>query len=303
MQTNTSAGPVIFGEVLFDRFPDGSSVLGGAPFNVAWHLQGFGVRPLFISRIGDDALGVKIKQAMAQWGMDLSGLQIDSERSTGVVEVEFKEGEPYFSILPNRAYDFIEADQALAVLRQQTILYHGTLALRHSVSREALRALRQRQNFSIFLDINLRAPWWRANEMPALLEGGRWIKLNDKELAQLANLFSLPGKTPIEQAGQLQDAVEGDLLIVTRGAAGAFCRHKDGRLEAMRPSALVKVIDTVGAGDAFSAVMLLGLLRDWRLSVTLRRALDFAGAICGVRGAVVADERFYAKYLKKWSEL
>ena len=66
--------PIIFGEVLFDCFPDGSRVLGGAPFNVAWHLQAFGAEPLFVSRVGNDPMGRKIRDAMLQWGMDTSGL-------------------------------------------------------------------------------------------------------------------------------------------------------------------------------------------------------------------------------------
>ncbi len=86
--------PVIFGEVLFDRFPDGNSVLGGAPFNVAWHLQAFGARPLLISSVGDDELGAEIRQTMQDWGMDDSGLQTDAAHPTGTVEVSFNAGEP-----------------------------------------------------------------------------------------------------------------------------------------------------------------------------------------------------------------
>ena len=84
----------IFGEVLFDRFPDGSSVLGGAPFNVAWHLQAFGQRPLFISRIGRDRLGDTIRSAMQSWQMDVLGLQQDEIYPTGTVQVAIEQGEP-----------------------------------------------------------------------------------------------------------------------------------------------------------------------------------------------------------------
>ena len=77
--------PVIFGEVLYDRFPDGSVVLGGAPFNVAWHLQAFGVAPLFVSRVGDDALGRSVRNTMIAWEMDTSGLQLDPVHPTGSV--------------------------------------------------------------------------------------------------------------------------------------------------------------------------------------------------------------------------
>lgn len=119
----------VFGEVLLDEFPDGQQVLGGAPFNVAWHLQAFGQATDFISRIGDDAEGQAITQAMQQWGMRLENLQIDPTYPTGKVQITVHNGEPHYAILANQAYDFIDA---LAIKEQSTVsdvLYHGTLAL------------------------------------------------------------------------------------------------------------------------------------------------------------------------------
>ena len=85
--------PLIFGEVLFDHFPDGTAVLGGAPFNVAWHLHAFGLRPLMISRIGNDELGGRVQEAMQKWGMDCSGMQIrHCTHPTGTVQVTFQDG-------------------------------------------------------------------------------------------------------------------------------------------------------------------------------------------------------------------
>lgn len=99
---------VIFGEVLFDCFPDGKRVLGGAPFNVAWHCQAFGMKPLLISRVGNDTPGEEIQQAMADWGMTTAGLQLDLQHPSGVVDVQFVEGEPVYSIVENSAWDFID---------------------------------------------------------------------------------------------------------------------------------------------------------------------------------------------------
>ena len=90
---------LIFGEVLFDCFPNGKQILGGAPFNVAWHLQAFGVAPLLISRVGNDGLGTQIKTAMQAWGMDCSGLQVDPDRPTGTVTVQFNGEEPLYDIV------------------------------------------------------------------------------------------------------------------------------------------------------------------------------------------------------------
>lgn len=101
----------IFGEVLIDQFPDGQQVLGGAPFNVAWHLQAFGQHPCFISRVGKDATGATIRKAMADWGMNIENLQIDHNYPTGTDKVTIDKDEPSYEILAGQAYDFIAAQQ------------------------------------------------------------------------------------------------------------------------------------------------------------------------------------------------
>ena len=93
----------IFGEVLIDQFPEGEQVLGGAPFNVAWHLQAFGMAPTFISRIGKDASGESLKQAISEWGISIENLQIDAIYPTGTVAVSINKGEPSYAILANQA--------------------------------------------------------------------------------------------------------------------------------------------------------------------------------------------------------
>jgi len=150
--------PVVFGEVLFDRFPDGSSVLGGAPFNVAWHLHGFGMYPLFVSRVGDDALGEQVLDIMQQWGMDSSHLQRDAEHPTGQVEVKIEGGQPSYTILPQQAYDFIEPP--LLVAADFSLIYQGSLITRSPVSCAALHRLCERSRLPRFMDVNLRSPWW-----------------------------------------------------------------------------------------------------------------------------------------------
>jgi len=98
----------IFGEVLFDEFPDGNRVLGGAPFNVAWHLQAFSQTPLFISRVGNDSEGSQICKSMLNWGMNIDALQTDEKLPTGKVIVELEDGEPSYDIIAPAAYDAIE---------------------------------------------------------------------------------------------------------------------------------------------------------------------------------------------------
>lgn len=287
--------PGIFGEVLFDRFPDGTEMLGGAPFNVAWHLQGLGLAPLFMSRVGDDAPGQFILDRMRAFGMATRGVQIDPLHPTGRVAVSFEDGEPRYDILADAAWDFIAGD-GLPAAGELALLYHGSLALRGAVSRQSFADRYRRAGVPLFVDVNLRAPWWQADLVRTLIGDATWLKLNDDELDQL-----VPGSAPqLARAGRLVGEHDLDLLILTRGAAGATAIDKSGECREVRPTAAGEVVDTVGAGDAFAAVVLLGLLGDWPLALTLSRAQELAGRIVGLRGATPQDAAFYAPLIDRW---
>ena len=291
--------PVLFGEVLFDRFPDGE-VLGGAPFNVAWHLRGFGENPLFISRVGDDDGGRKVRLAMDAWGMDASGLQVDAEHPTGAVRIELVDGEPRFEILPDQAYDYIYLAD-VPELGRPAFLYHGSLALRRAQapsSRTTLETLVRHYEIPVFLDVNLRPPWWTADDVLRWAVQANWIKLNLDELETL-----VPGEeAPEARARQFLAKYSLEYLILTRGSEGALALSATGEAESVRPVPATHVVDTVGAGDAFTSVFLLGRLRGWPLATTLERAQAFASAIVGVRGATVADRAFYQQFLDAWDQ-
>jgi fructokinase len=287
--------PVIFGEVLFDRFPDGSVVLGGAPFNVAWHLQAFGKAPLFVSRVGDDPLGHRIRDTLHAWEMDTSGLQLDSSHPTGSVEVRIEDGEPHFDIVDNQAYDFIDP-AAVPPLPARALLYHGSLAVRNAASAQALRQLQQGRELQRLVDVNLRPPWWRQDSLVSLLQGARWIKLNEAELRLL-----VPGAESLQaRMHTLQTQCAAELLIVTRGAAGAVVLAPGGEESSVVPELKNEVVDTVGAGDAFTSVMTLGLLSGWRVPLMLERAQAFASAVTGIRGATTDDPGFYQPFIDRW---
>ena len=286
--------PLVFGEVLFDRFPDGSAVLGGAPFNVAWNLQALGLPPVLVSRVGRDELGERIVDAMAGWGMDPSGLQRDERRPTGTVEVTLDDGEPQYEIAPDRAYDHIAAD-ALPEPDPDALVYHGSLALRTPVPRPALQRLRAAAA-GAFVDVNLRDPWWEPGHVRELLHGAAWAKLNGDELARL-----VPDEPDRDRRAQHLLA-EADLqcLIVTLGADGAVAYGRDGWTRSPSPPDPAEVKDTVGAGDAFSAVVMLGLARRWPWPLILERAQELAGAVVGLRGATTTDRDFYAPFRRGW---
>lgn len=285
----------VFGEVLFDYFPDGSRVLGGAPFNVAWHLQAFGQSPRFISRIGNDSAGLEIAALMDAWGMSREALQIDGEHPTGSVKVIIKDGEPYYEIVADCAYDFI-SEKMLEEKNTQGILYHGSLALRNPVSRAALQAAKARHEGNVFIDVNLRPPWWGPETLLPLLDDADWVKLNEDELAVLCP------ESAGREAAMLEFCELYDLetLVVTRGEEGAVACDRHQHFVSVKPPASIAVVDTVGAGDAFATILLLGLSKQWPLEATLERAQAFACAVVGKRGATIADKRFYSAFSASW---
>jgi len=283
--------PLIFGEVLFDVMPDGTRVLGGAPFNVAWHLEAFGLRPLMITRVGTDDSGDEVLAAMASWGMDTSGVQRDDTYPTGRVEVDLDDGEPTFHILPDQAYDHLDGGLAVRSAAGSTfsLLYHGSLISRGDVSGSSLDDLAKGFRAPVFVDVNLRDPWWNREDVVASVRRATWVKLNEAEIALLA------GASDTKTATVFLGDHELDAIIVTKGGRGAVVVDGGGVFEAT-PPAEVEVVDTVGAGDAFSAVFILGLSKGWSTDVALGRALEFAAAVCTLAGATTADRRVYDEF-------
>jgi fructokinase len=292
--TTTGRRPLVFGEVLFDCFPDGSRVLGGAPFNVAWHLRALGHEPLLVSRVGADDAGNEVLRAMRDWRMDASGVQDDPHHPTGRVVVTLEGGQPSYEILPAQAYDHIGPVTGGA---SAALVYHGTLALRQRDSRRALDDICANSGAPVFVDVNLRDPWWNAGAVGELLDAARWCKVNDRELATLAG----PGE-PVAAARRLIAHHDLAQVFVTLGAAGAFSLTADGLLANVAPDRSVPVVDTVGAGDAFAAVLIAGLLGGWPLPLTLHRAQQLASAVCGQRGAVPDTPDLYRALLSRWKE-
>lgn len=300
MDKPVTESPVIFGEVLFDCFPGGETVLGGAPFNVSWHLHAFGCNPLFISRIGGDTHGREIVTAMQDWGMNRQGLQTDPLLATGRVDITINpEGEPCYEICHPVAYDDLTID-GLPDLSPKTLkvpmVYHGSLALRSPENHPVFQALRERCPAPIFLDVNLRAPWWQKEPVLNLVKNADWVKLNHDELEALGtNRGSV-----VDQCRAWIDQYQLKGVILTLGANGAQVITTTECLVASPPR-VDKVVDPVGAGDAFSSVFIMGLIQNWDLTQTLVRAQDFAAAIVGQRGATCANKALYDRFLNTWN--
>lgn len=301
----TDSRPILFGEILFDHFPDGTATLGGAPLNVAAHLAGLGERPVLVSRVGADAEGERARDELARRGVDLRAVQLDTERPTGAVRVELAAGEPSFDILERRAWDAIDADTAVASLRGilPSVLYHGVLSARSPTSRSALQTLRALAAPSLFVDVNLRPPWTPVERALDLCGGAAWLKVNDRELAELAGIDAGGDDREVERAARLLLAHSGaSRLVVTRGERGAtlYVAGEAAVLAVTSVPATGAGGDPVGAGDAFSAVMLVGALRGWPAQRTLQRAAELAAAVCALRGALPSDSGWHAPFRRNW---
>lgn len=292
----------VLGEALIDRFAD-ADVIGGAPFNVARNLALLGAAPVMITRVGNDPLGDMIAADFGRFGMDSRGLQRDAARATGTVTVHMIGTQHRFEIGTDSAWDHIDAAEAVRVARESApaVAYFGTLAQRSAVSRDAIRSALSASDALPFLDLNLRdGPDNRALAEDSL-ERARLVKVAEDELEQLLTWFMPPGRqvrgTAIETLLQRFDLQR---LTITRGAEGWACLDAhQGWLEGVATPTTVR--DTVGAGDAFAAVLLLGELGGWPLRTTLQRASAHASAVCGISGAVDAGSSIYAHARAAWA--
>jgi fructokinase len=294
---------LVFGEVLFDQFPD-RTVLGGAPFNVARHLAGFGWPPLLISRIGRDEAQVEVLKAMERYNMDASCIQIDPLHPTGSVRIELNETGHTFEIVDNQAYDHIHQGMARlgALAARPQVVYFGTLASRHTNSYRALLGVLRLSPGLKFLDLNLRQPWFERGRTESLMRHAHVLKLNNDEFEVLSRWLNLKGSLEA-MCLQLLNRYDLRLLLLTRGEEGAYAAMPDGRSVDFSAKAMATpIVDSVGAGDAFSAVAIAGLLSDWPLPTLLERADAFARRVLGIRGAVPEDPALYEQAMTGWKE-
>lgn len=296
---------MLFGELLADCFPD-REVMGGAPFNVAYHLLGLGggtgLHPVLVSRVGKDERGQRLLNAIQAAGLAADGVQVDSLHPTGTVQVTLDgSGAHRFEIAPFQAWDFIHADLArlIALARRPQWIYYGTLAQR-GASRIALRALLRTTRARGFLDVNLRDPWVNEETLRWSLGKADTVKMNGEELLRIAAMLGLKGKP--EALGERLLSLFGiRRLLVTQGEEGAWLLDDKGRyFDSGEVQPVTDAIDSVGAGDAFAAVFIIGMTQDWPIGQTLERAHRFAGEICRQRGAVPDSDDFYQPFIADW---
>ncbi len=291
MSENDDSRPLIvgLGEVLWDMLPGGRQ-LGGAPANVAFHANGLGGRGAVVSCVGDDELGREIRRLLAEAGLDDRAVGVDPDRPTGTVTVELDAGgKPTFTIHENVAWDAIPFDDVLAELmaRADAVCF-GSLAQRSETSRATIRRALQatKPGCLRICDVNLRQSYYSRDVLVESFRAADVLKLNDEELPVVARLLALSAADDESAMRELLQQFDLRLVILTSGPAGSVLMSP--QQTSRRPASQVDVVDSVGAGDAFTAAAAMGLLGGADLATIHDRAEQVAGYVCTQPGATPA---------------
>jgi len=270
---------VCFGEVLWDLLPTGK-IAGGAPMNVAYQTNSLGMRSRMVSRVGNDEAGRELRAFLQDKGISTNLVQTDPDTPTGTVNVSLDgKGVPSYEIVQPAAWDFIEApSEVVQAVKDADALVFGSLSCRSEQTRNTLLQLLEFAPLRVF-DVNLRAPFYDQQLLEKLLPEAHFVKVNDVELAILADWYGLPGGEA-EQMAALRDRFGFERIVVTKGEHGAACLGPSGY--SGTPGISVQVQDTIGSGDAF----LSGFLSQMFAGKADQECLRFANAL----GALTATK-------------
>jgi fructokinase len=272
---------VCFGEVLWDVLSDVRKP-GGAPMNVAYHLNRLGIESIMISRIGYDKIGEQLKDFLREKGIETDFIQTDFEYPTSEVIASINENdEVTYEILYPVAWDFIEyKNQFNDLLTDADMLVYGSLAARNETSRQTLNQLIDHAKYRLF-DVNLRAPHFSEETVINLLKSADAVKLNSNELQVISSWFGgNNSKSETNQIARIQREFAIPEIILTKGGQGASYYTENERYDYQAYS--VDVQDTIGSGDSFLAAFISQKLSD----KSVEEMLDYAVAL----GAFVSSQ-------------
>ncbi len=271
------------GEVLWDILPE-RTCLGGAPANFAYITTLMGDQGIVASRVGEDSRGIDALQRLQELGLDIDHVQTDREHATGTVQVELDgKGLPRYRISYPVAWDFLQWTLDWQHLAEKAdAICFGSLAQRSEESRKTIRRFLSAVSpgaVKVF-DVNLRQSYYSYDVLSESMRLANIVKLNDEELPTIMKLGKLPHRDDLSSARRLLDAFDLEMICITRGGRGSLLVR--GRESSEHPGFRVKVADTVGSGDAFTA----GLVHEYLHGTSL----DLMNEVANLVGAWVASE-------------
>ncbi|MBJ7432742.1 MAG: carbohydrate kinase [Gemmataceae bacterium] len=278
--------PIVgFGEILWDMLPLGKQA-GGAPFNFTFHSYQLGWPAVMVSRVGKDELGQDLVEKCKELGLNPEFLQEDLIHPTGTVEVELdSQGQAEYEIKEDVAWDHLEWNDGLKNLAGNcAAVCFGTLCQRHSVTRNTLKNFLERcpkKTIKVF-DINLRQNFYNREILEESLYKATWAKVNEQELETLTDLLGLKGDDLKESLEILRRRYNLELAALTLGENGCLVNTKNERIYLQGHK--IEVADTIGAGDSFTAGLLVGLLKKKPLRRAITIANDLAAQVASKTG-------------------
>lgn len=275
---------ISIGEVLWDALPKGI-YLGGAPLNVAVNLQNLGIDCRMISAVGNDQLGNLASKYMTKRGLDTSLIQ-HNDFNTGLVEVEIDEnGVPDYNIHENVAWDhIIETEHLRKAIFDSDVIVIGSLIFRSVVSANTIKNLLINKlcDAKVVLDVNFRKSFYSKELIEELLKVADIVKLNDEELCEIQNWYGLDSDYQ-KSLLLLKERFGLESILLTRGENGSTILTDNGFME--KEIFLIKVKDTVGAGDAFLAGAIYCKLKEMSPDYTITFANAMGAFVASRNGA------------------
>lgn len=285
------------GEALWDVLPEGKKI-GGAPANFAYHAAQFGLRSCVVSAVGNDDLGREILDTLTEKGLNYLIEMVDYP--TGTVQVELDgAGIPQYDIKEDTAWDNIPYTPELKDLaRKARAVCFGSLAQRSETSRNTINRflddMPEEEGRLVVFDVNLRQNFYTKEILSRSMRTCDVLKINDEEITEVSRLFGIPGSDFEEISRRLLERFNLKMLILTCGVKGSYVFTPDGA--SFQPTPKVKVADTVGAGDSFTASFISAILKGKSVAEAHALAVETSAFVCTQKGAMpVLPERIIGR--------
>ena len=274
-----------FGEILWDVYPD-KKFLGGAPLNFAAHLAKHGEDAYMVSALGADELGAEALRQLERWNVRADYVAQSAQKETGKCLVTLDEQSvPSYDLLQDVAYDRIDG---AGITGNFDVLYFGTLALRSEANFKTLKEILQKHQFKeIFVDINIRPPFYNAATVKFAVESASMLKISEEELPAVCAVLGITNASYVMAAKELAQRYDGlRCIIITRGSDGAYVLDCVQKAAYSGDCVEAEVASTVGAGDSFSAAFLSKYMAGCTIKSCLDHALKVAGFVVSQFDAV-----------------